>query len=91
MSEWVSEWELFYGKWASFQLHVYHDEKKLDFDDMIMISVLWYTTNTLSWICVVLSQLKQSTGTQLKQSTGTHVAPFGNILIPSHSIVVIIP
>ena len=65
----------------SFQL--YHDEKKLDFDDMMMMSVLWYTKNTLSWIVVVLAQLKQS--------TGTHVAPSGNILIPSHSIVVLIP
>jgi hypothetical protein len=42
---------------AIFQL--YHDENKLIFNEMMMMSTL-YKTNTLSWICIVLAHWNNS-------------------------------
>jgi hypothetical protein len=44
---------------AIFQLHVYHDENNLHFDEMIIMSALYYT-NTLSWILIVLAHWNNS-------------------------------
>jgi hypothetical protein len=48
------------GQLCNFQLHVYHGDNKLIFNEMMMRSAL-YLTNTLSWIFIVLqcSSLKQ--------------------------------
>jgi hypothetical protein len=54
---WVSEWLLFSGNSAIFQ--VYHGENKLIFNEMMMRSTL-YKTNTRSWIFVVLAQWSTS-------------------------------
>jgi hypothetical protein len=51
-TEWESEWLLLNANSAIFQL--YHGEDKLIFNVMTMKSAL-YSTNTLSWIFIVLS------------------------------------
>ena len=67
---------------AIFQLHVYHDENNLHFDEMIIMSALYYT-NTLSWILIV--SLKQ-------QSLGRHVNSLGHItLITSQPVSALTP
>ena len=53
----MSEWVLLNAISAIFQL--YHGEKKLIFNEMMMRSALYYT-NTLSWIFVVLAHLNNS-------------------------------
>jgi hypothetical protein len=49
---WISDWLVFNTKWAF--SHLYHDENKLHFDEMIMMSAL-YKTNTLRLIFIVLA------------------------------------
>jgi hypothetical protein len=54
---WVSEWLLFNANSAIFQL--YHDETKLIFNEMMMMSTL-NKTNMLSWICILLAHWNNS-------------------------------
>ena len=54
LSEWVSEWLLLNANSAVFQLHVYHSENKLLFNEMTMMSAL-FKINTHSWIFIVLA------------------------------------
>jgi hypothetical protein len=53
----VSEWLLFNANSAIFQL--YYGENKLIINEMMMISAL-FSTNTLSWICIVLAHWNNS-------------------------------
>jgi hypothetical protein len=54
VSEWVSEWLLLNANSAVFQLHVYHSENKLLFNEMMMMSAL-FKINTHSCIFIVLA------------------------------------
>jgi hypothetical protein len=47
------EWLLFITERAIFQLVVYHDKNKIHFNEMMMMSAL-YWSNTPSWISIVL-------------------------------------
>ena len=38
--KWASEWLLFNAKWKILQLHVYHVENKLYFDEIMMMMMI---------------------------------------------------
>ena len=68
LSRWVSEWLLFNANAAILQL--YHGEKKLLFDEMMLRSAL-YLTSTLSWIFIVLAHWNNSPWVDMSLHSGT--------------------
>jgi hypothetical protein len=70
-----SDWLLFNATWAIFQLLVYDDVKKLHFNEMMIISSLFYI-NKLSRIFLVLAHWNNT-----QQSTSKYVAPLGHNVI----------
>ena len=64
----VSEWLLFNGNSAIFQL--YYGEKKLIINEMMMRSAL-FLTNTLSWILLVLAHWNNSPRVEMSLHSDT--------------------
>ena len=72
----MSEWWLFYAKWAIF--HLYYNKNTLDFNKMARMSIL-YKTNRISWISLVVAHWNKSPRVDMSFHSG-HFIP-----IPSHT------
>ena len=66
---WVSRWLLFNANSAILQL--YYGENKLIFNEMMMMMSALYSTNTLSWIFIMLAHWNNSSRVDMSLHSDT--------------------